>query len=59
MAGEAVAVKFMNPKLRFQAINVQAAALWGVAAGTTAIWIVQPFGWLKKTFFEKAEPEGK
>ncbi|KAF5736498.1 hypothetical protein HS088_TW14G00641 [Tripterygium wilfordii] len=59
MAGEAVAVKFMKPKFRPQAIDIQAAAFWGVAAATTAIWIVQPFGWLKKTFFEKPEPEGK
>ncbi|KAB1225664.1 Ubiquinol-cytochrome c reductase complex 6.7 kDa protein [Morella rubra] len=51
--------KFLNPKLRPQPNDIQSVALWGVAAGTSALWLVQPFGWLKKTFFEKPEPEGK
>ena len=57
MAGETAMFKFLNPRRRPQPIDIQGAALWGVAAGTTAIWIVQPFDWLKKTFFEKPNPE--
>ncbi|KAL5733045.1 hypothetical protein ACOSP7_032382 [Xanthoceras sorbifolium] len=49
--------KLLKPSLRPQPVDIQAAALWGVAAGTTALWIVQPFDWLKKTFFEKPEPQ--
>ncbi|PSS32479.1 Ubiquinol-cytochrome c reductase [Actinidia chinensis var. chinensis] len=49
--------KFLRPGLRPQATDIQAAAMWGVAAATTALWIVQPFDWLKKTFFEKKESE--
>uniref|UniRef100_A0A7N0ZTM0 Ubiquinol-cytochrome c reductase complex 6.7 kDa protein n=1 Tax=Kalanchoe fedtschenkoi TaxID=63787 RepID=A0A7N0ZTM0_KALFE len=44
-----------KPVFRIQATDVQTAALWGVAAAATAIWIVQPFDWIKKTFFEKPE----
>ncbi|KAK7842564.1 ubiquinol-cytochrome c reductase complex 6.7 kda protein [Quercus suber] len=51
--------KFLSPRARPQPIDIQAAALWGVAAVTTALWIVQPFDWLKKTFLEKPAPEEK
>ncbi|KAM7499459.1 hypothetical protein LguiA_023873 [Lonicera macranthoides] len=50
--------KFLKPSMRLQSTDVQAAAMWGVAATTTALWIVQPFDWLKKTFLEKSEPSG-
>ncbi|GFY83533.1 hypothetical protein Acr_03g0003070 [Actinidia rufa] len=33
--------KFLRPGLRPQATDIQAAAMWGVAAATTALWIVQ------------------
>ncbi|CAM8970362.1 unnamed protein product [Rhodiola kirilowii] len=46
-----------KPALRLQATDVQTAAMWGVAAGATAIWIVQPFDWIKKTFLEKPSEE--
>ncbi|CAM8967297.1 unnamed protein product [Rhodiola kirilowii] len=48
-----------KPAFRLQAIatDVQTAAMWGVAAGATAIWIVQPFDWIKKTFLEKPSEE--
>ncbi|KAL3834740.1 hypothetical protein ACJIZ3_009476 [Penstemon smallii] len=49
--------KLISPKMRIQSTDIQAAALWGVAGGTAALFLVQPFDWLKKTFFEKAEPE--
>ncbi|KAF8009795.1 hypothetical protein BT93_J0710 [Corymbia citriodora subsp. variegata] len=51
--------KFLKPRLRPQPDDIQAAAMWGVAAGATALYLIQPFDWLKKTFFEKPEPEGK
>ncbi|MFS8003136.1 hypothetical protein Hanom_Chr13g01210361 [Helianthus anomalus] len=56
MAGGGV-FKLVKPNKRPQATDIQAAAAWGVAAFTTAVWIVQPFDWVKKTFFEKAELE--
>ncbi|KAE7996480.1 hypothetical protein FH972_001199 [Carpinus fangiana] len=63
MGGEATAAgrvfKFLSPKLRPQSIDIQAAVYWGVAATTTALWLIQPFDWLKKTFLEKPEPEEK
>ena len=33
--------KFLSPRAPPQPIDIQAAALWGVAAVTTALWIVQ------------------
>ncbi|KAE8039429.1 hypothetical protein FH972_011840 [Carpinus fangiana] len=53
-----IASKFLRPRLRLQPADIQSAALWGVAAGTTALWLIQPFDWLKKTFLEKPEVEG-
>ncbi|ESW08408.1 hypothetical protein PHAVU_009G043000 [Phaseolus vulgaris] len=46
-------------RLRIQPVDVKAAAMWGVAAATGGLYLVQPWGWLKKTFFEKPEPEQK
>ncbi|EPS70739.1 hypothetical protein M569_04024, partial [Genlisea aurea] len=40
-----------------QAGDVRAAATWGVAAATTGLYLVQPFEWLRKTFFDKSEAE--
>uniref|UniRef100_A0A7N0SXB5 Ubiquinol-cytochrome c reductase complex 6.7 kDa protein n=1 Tax=Kalanchoe fedtschenkoi TaxID=63787 RepID=A0A7N0SXB5_KALFE len=48
-----------KPVFRIQATDVQNAAMWGVAAGAAAIWIVQPFDWIKKTFLEKPASEEK
>ncbi|KAJ4825652.1 hypothetical protein Tsubulata_038882, partial [Turnera subulata] len=58
MAGESAVFKFLSPRRRPQPTDVQAAAFWGVAAGSAAIYLIQPFDWIKKTFFEKPE-EGK
>lgn len=41
--------KFLRPKLRPQSTDIQAAATWGVAATTTALWIVQVLSFF--TFF--------
>ena len=41
MAGEGVMFKFLKPRLRLQPADIQAAALWGVAATTTALWVIQ------------------
>ncbi|TYI45064.1 hypothetical protein E1A91_D13G009700v1 [Gossypium mustelinum] len=57
MAGEGSMFKFLKPRLRPQPIDIQAAAAWGVAATTTALWLIQPFDWLKRTFLEKPESE--
>ncbi|XXG40022.1 hypothetical protein AAC387_Pa01g0838 [Persea americana] len=57
MAAESTLFKFLRPSLRPQSTDISAAVMWGVAATTTAIWLVQPFDWLKKTFIEKPEPE--
>lgn len=41
MAGEVGLFKFMKPRRRLHTTDIQAAALWGVAGGTAALWIVQ------------------
>ncbi|KGN50751.1 hypothetical protein Csa_005826 [Cucumis sativus] len=48
--GEKGLLKFLHPKLRnvLHPINIEAAALWSVAGIATALWLVQPFDWLKK-----------
>ncbi|KAK4798386.1 hypothetical protein SAY86_030712 [Trapa natans] len=51
--------KFLKPRLRPQSTDIKAAALWGVTAGSAALFLVQPFDWLKKTFFKKPEAEDK
>ncbi|KAL3622035.1 hypothetical protein CASFOL_034231 [Castilleja foliolosa] len=52
-------IKLLRPASRPHSTDVQAAGFWGVATGTTALWIVQPFDWLRKTFLEKPDPEQK
>ncbi|KAL5198844.1 hypothetical protein ABZP36_002356 [Zizania latifolia] len=49
--------RFLSSRFRVQTTDIAAAATWGVAAGSAAIYLVQPFDWIKKTFFEKPEPE--
>ncbi|KAL6865023.1 hypothetical protein ACP4OV_016174 [Aristida adscensionis] len=49
--------KSLPPQRRPQSADVAAVAGWTVAGVATAIWLVQPFDWIKKTFFEKKEPE--
>ncbi|GMY08393.1 ubiquinol-cytochrome c reductase complex 6.7 kDa protein [Fagus crenata] len=58
-AGGAGVFKFLKPRIRPQPVDIQAAALWGIAATSTALWLIQPFDWLKKTFLEKPKPEEK
>jgi hypothetical protein len=45
MGGEAAAAggvfKFLSPRLRPQSTDIQAAVCWGVAATTTALWLIQ------------------
>ncbi|MFS7922938.1 hypothetical protein Hanom_Chr03g00254941 [Helianthus anomalus] len=43
MVGGATALKLVKPKNRSQATNIQAASTWGVAAFTTAVWLIQLF----------------
>ncbi|KAK1312811.1 hypothetical protein QJS10_CPA07g01305 [Acorus calamus] len=49
--------KFLRPGLRPQASDITAAAGWGIAATAGAIWLIQPFDWIKKQLFEKPEAE--
>ncbi|TVT96764.1 hypothetical protein EJB05_10527 [Eragrostis curvula] len=49
--------RFLSPRSRPQSTDIVAAATWGVFAGSAAIYLVQPFDWIKKTFFEKPEQE--
>ncbi|KAK4363542.1 hypothetical protein RND71_018783 [Anisodus tanguticus] len=49
--------KFLRPKIRPQSTDMQAAAMWGVAAFTGALWVIQPWDFLRKTFIEKQEEE--
>ncbi|KAL3650358.1 hypothetical protein CASFOL_006761 [Castilleja foliolosa] len=57
MASPAASGSGLFKLLRPQSTNIMAAASWGVAAATTGLWVVQPFDWLRKTFFEKPESE--
>ncbi|KAK5826705.1 hypothetical protein PVK06_021632 [Gossypium arboreum] len=41
MAGERALFKFLKPGQRLQPADVQAAAMWGVAATTGALWLIQ------------------
>ncbi|MFQ6644208.1 hypothetical protein Gotur_018680, partial [Gossypium turneri] len=41
MAGERAMFKFLKPGQRLQPADVQAAAMWGVAATTGALWLIQ------------------
>lgn len=43
MAGEASMLKFLKPKSRLQPVDVQAAAFWGVAAVSGALYLIQVF----------------
>ncbi|CAI0459227.1 unnamed protein product [Linum tenue] len=58
MAGGGM-LKSLTPKVRLQATEIQSLAFWGAAAGAGAIYLVQPFNWIRKTFFEKEAGEGK
>ncbi|KAH0932988.1 hypothetical protein HID58_010105, partial [Brassica napus] len=49
------ALKSLKPKI--QSVDIQAAAGWGIAAAAGAIWVVQPFDWIKKTFIDKPAAE--
>ncbi|PKA53187.1 Ubiquinol-cytochrome c reductase complex 6.7 kDa protein [Apostasia shenzhenica] len=49
--------KFLRPGLRPQSTDITAAATWGVAAAASALWLIQPFDWIKKQFLDKPEPE--
>ncbi|KAF3622498.1 Ubiquinol-cytochrome c reductase complex 6.7 kDa protein [Capsicum annuum] len=50
-------LKFLRPKLRPQSTDIQAAAMWGVAAITSALYVIHPWDFLRKTFIEKQEEE--
>ncbi|KAF8047740.1 hypothetical protein N665_0514s0026 [Sinapis alba] len=55
MPGGGGALKSLKPKI--QSVDIQAAAGWGIAAAAGAIWVVQPFDWIKKTFIDKPATE--
>lgn len=47
----------LQPAIRrmINPINAQSAALWGSTAVVGAIWLTQPFGWIKKQFESEEE----
>ncbi|KMT17428.1 hypothetical protein BVRB_2g038800 [Beta vulgaris subsp. vulgaris] len=49
--------KFLKPSMRPQPSDIKAAVGWGVAAATAGIYLVQPFGWIKRTFIDKPEEQ--
>ncbi|GFP86626.1 ubiquinol-cytochrome c reductase complex 6.7 kDa protein [Phtheirospermum japonicum] len=57
MASPAATGSGLFKLLRPQSTDIKAAASWGVAAAATGLWVVQPFDWLRKTFFEKSDSE--
>ncbi|CAN1138474.1 hypothetical protein LINPERPRIM_LOCUS23501 [Linum perenne] len=54
MAGGGM-LKNFTPKIRLQATEIQSLAFWGAAAATGGLYLTQPFNYIRKTFFEKAE----
>ncbi|KAJ4779165.1 Ubiquinol-cytochrome c reductase complex 6.7 kDa protein [Rhynchospora pubera] len=50
-------LKSLPPHRRPQTDDVVAAVGWGTAAAATALWLIQPFDWLKEKLFKKPEPE--
>ncbi|KMZ71993.1 Ubiquinol-cytochrome c reductase complex 6.7 kDa protein [Zostera marina] len=57
MAISAVGSNGLFKTLRLRSSNISSVVTWGVFAGTTALWIVQPFDWIKNQIFEKPESE--
>ncbi|KNA06435.1 hypothetical protein SOVF_181170 [Spinacia oleracea] len=51
--------KFLKPTMRPQTTDIKAAVGWGVAAATGGLYLVQPWGWIKRTFIDKPEEENK
>nr|DAD38604.1 TPA_asm: hypothetical protein HUJ06_012926 [Nelumbo nucifera] len=43
MAASTSLFKFLRPGLRPQSADIQAAAMWGVAATTGALWLIQVY----------------
>lgn len=52
-------LKFVPIRIRPQPSDITAAAMWGVAAGTAALWMIQPFDWIKEQLTAKPEDEEK
>ncbi|KAG9445288.1 hypothetical protein H6P81_016628 [Aristolochia fimbriata] len=57
MAAGSSMFKFLRPSLRPQSTDISAAVTWGVAGVTGALWLIQPFDWLKKQLLEKPAEE--
>ncbi|ERN04177.1 hypothetical protein AMTRI_Chr08g209710 [Amborella trichopoda] len=55
MAGKSGLMKSIPPRLRPQSTDITAAMTWGIAATAGAIWLIQPFDWLKKQFSKDPE----
>jgi len=50
-------LKFVPIRIRPQPSDFTAVATWGVAAGTVALWMIQPFDWIKEQFTAKPEDD--
>ncbi|CAO2816066.1 unnamed protein product [Amaranthus hypochondriacus] len=57
MTGSSAMFKFLKPSMRPQPTDIQAAVGWGVAAATAGLYLVQPWGWIKRTFIDKPQEE--
>jgi len=44
-------------KRMLPAVNAPGYMLWGATAATGALFLVQPFGWIDKTFIHPPPPE--
>ncbi|XWS56931.1 hypothetical protein CRYUN_Cryun09bG0127800 [Craigia yunnanensis] len=51
MAGEGALFKFLKPRLRPQPADIQSAALWGVAATTSALWLIHLSFFLLNSYY--------
>ncbi|KAL9239885.1 hypothetical protein vseg_014163 [Gypsophila vaccaria] len=50
-------MRFIKPTMKPQFSDVKAAVGWGVAAGAGALYLVQPWSWIRQTFFVKPEDQ--
>jgi len=50
-------LKFIPKAMRPQSSDISSVALWGTTAACGALWLVQPFDWIKAQFSAAPAPE--
>lgn len=52
-------LKYIPKAVRPSTADINSGALWGGTAVIGAIWLVQPFGWMKEQIWPTPEAEQK